>query len=94
MDNESKDRLKTCVNNESPQSVEELKQQIKEEQEKGFKYEAEIRIAEQHKYYHNSRVKELNKVLMNICDHVWESYREPYAYGERYEHCAKCDLYR
>lgn len=75
-------------------SVEDLKQQIKEEQEKGLKYEAEIRILEQHIYYHDCRVKELNKVLMNTCDHVWESCREPYMYGERYEHCAKCDLYR
>ena len=38
--------------------------------------------------------KELNKVLMKTCDHVWESYREPYMYGERYDHCTKCDLYR
>ena len=57
MDNESKDRLKRSENNESPQSVEELKQQIKEEQEKSYKYEAEIRIAEEHRYYHNSHYR-------------------------------------
>ena len=54
----------------------------------------DIRNMETQIYQTHKLIESKYKLIHQLCRHKWVSKRENYMYGERYEECEKCGMFR
>ncbi len=53
-----------------------------------------IRYMETQIHKSKKLIDEKYKLIHKSCEHDWENKRENHMYGERYQECRKCGMYR